>query len=718
MITITANTPVTRPNLRASSFAFKGFQFDLGRSLNMYQSKETGICFNTPNFLRQNYYTDFTGLNTRLTLSDFGISSGWQETFINDPGNIFLEKKSTASSQVLTYSTDITSETGFVITYHNYTSESEIEDAIKFDFWDDAEAINKIRCELLTDGNLTLIVNDDVVLEDSIGNTKANTFAVTGGKFISVGIIPFFAGRGILLIFSTGKEVFYYDESFEDFTDPLWMNTQFRIHVPVRASISVSKMGFVPVGTLYSEEFWFNEKPDLSFQSVDSYVSKVYGGITSKSLVNNNLVAYTNEDTCRLKVVTELVSSIPPFISSAFVDILGTTSDSPANNTNITTLTREVSFTFPEDNTQSSSDITVKGIETLQNNYMYLSTPMTVKYNGCTFIRGIVSDIEYMYNVQYDLNTTPIRMTLPNFWYALEQYTFKDALVLDGYNFVDAVKRILNEVGFPNSLTYIQSTTFDIPIDKFSIDEYQFKIDIGTTAKDALIELFDTYAGNYIYQFRPIGGNTWFIAGDTDFVSANTIKYQFYTKLEDAKLDANYNSAHPGRLLARNVKLTPMALEANAIYVNGQDPVTKNNIQVYKKDYNSINHTIAIASRPKNWCGFEKPYGYQNKSITSSFLAERVVNQLYDKLTKLTRLVEFECYLGYYEESSLAYIMYPWDRINLDPVGDMTIISISGNVRMHEQSESDTAKNGIKVNVVAKQQWDEENEIWTYLNFN
>lgn len=718
MINVVANTVITRPSLRASAMAFKGGQFDIGRSTNIYQSYETGICFNKPNFLSASYYTDFTGLNTRLTKSDFGVTTDWEETFIGLSGNTFLEKVSTSGGEVLEYGTPITSETGFVVTYFNYTNANEVEDAVTFDYWDDTEAINRIRCEILTNGELQLIVNDDVVLVDSISSNTGSKTSNINDTYVKVGIIPYFGGRGILIICSTGKEIFYYDESLETLPDDLWNNTVFRIHVRQRASLSITKMGYAATATLISEEYWFNEKPNMSLQTAVIDVSKTYGTISSKTLVNNALATYTNEDTVRVKIETALSSNLPPFISSTFVDIVGTVSNSPANNTDITTLVKKIDFTFPEDNTQSSCSLTVKGIETLQDNYIYLSTPFKVTYDGCSFVRGVVSDIDYEYNVQYDLNTTPINLTIPNFWYALEQYTFKDPLVLDGYVFEDAVKRVLGEIGFPSSLCYIQSTGFTIPTNQFSINEYQFKIDIGTTAKDALVELFSTYANNYIFQFRPISDASWFIAGNPDFVSDNAIKYVFYTTLAEAKLDAFYDSDHPGRLLARNIKLTPLALEANAIYVNGQEPVTKNNIQVYKKDYNSIDHTVAIASRPKNWCGFEKPYGYANKSITSELLAERAVNHLYNKLTKLTRLVSFDCYLLRYTSFGNTYIMYPGDRILIDEVGEMTVASISGEITMHQQTTEITSRNRIKINVVAKQQWDDENEIWTYLNFN
>jgi hypothetical protein len=244
----------------------------------------------------------------------------------------------------------------------------------------------------------------------------------------------------------------------------------------------------------------------------------------------------------------------------------------------------------------------------------------------------------------YDRNQA-IEIEVHDLWKLAEEFIFLDPVPLDGMALSDAYKLVCSMVGLPSGLVYVSASadSFLLPSTPASGGEWSFLCDVGDRGAEVLDRLHQTFAGSWFHGFRPNA-----VAGQSPVLSLidpadssglpSVASVSLYASVEAAQ------AAGKGwQQVYRSYKTTVLEPEANDLYVTGRDPRTGKPIVAHKADSASQNVTTPVASRPSNWLGFIRKYGWVDPGITTIASAEYVLDQLYARLTPARTLVEFEC---------------------------------------------------------------------------
>jgi hypothetical protein len=108
-------------------------------------------------------------------------------------------------------------------------------------------------------------------------------------------------------------------------------------------------------------------------------------------------------------------------------------------------------------------------------------------------------------------------------------------------------------------------------------------------------------------------------------------------------VDADLYPGSTWQTVYRTYHTQVLAPEANDLYVMGRDPRGGKPIVAHKADSASQAVSTAVGSRPANWLGFIRKYGWIDPSITTMDAALFALGLLYERLTPAREIVEFEC---------------------------------------------------------------------------
>lgn len=757
MIDLIANVALSRANESSVCVGFTGNTFDISRSSNFYFHEETGTAFLMPLFLTSDYMTTFTGRNTRLGLTDFGISSDWVEHYYDNTANKVLEYTATSFTSTVNWCTDVLSTPmGYVFSYFNYTSETDVNLVEVIGYGSSDDNSRTVYMNLYSNHTYELYANNVLVSSGSCHSGTGHYEA--GGKknkakngsnqkdtWVTVGVIPNFMKYGVLFIFSTGAEVFYYDERLEGLDVNYWDGQQFFFTNQLRNSVMISELGYKSSGDLLTELYWFGSVPTTTVQTLVN--SDFNTTAFTNTVINDDGSAWSTADTMRVKCHAVLNSdSNSPFIYGVIADWRGTVTNTNATEqVSIIDKTLEAHISYPEVSSQSEIHFEVKGISTLQTNDIYVNSPYIFKYQSFYFALGRILDLKYDYTVAYDLDTTKVLLSCNNAWDVLEAHTFKDGLILDGYTLTQAIRRIFLEVGVkdagadplnPTTIAniFIQTNSVVIQPSRLSKDEWTFKIDIGATALQGLEQLFEHYAGNWFYDFIPTINGIIFKAGDPSYWSNDTSIMRLHTVLNtgtpgdnlSAYTDTNYANNHDGtkssKLFIRNVNIDLLPLAGNSVYVSGMNPIKNEYIQVFKRDEDSIASNTLPSLRPKNWVGYELPYGIETNKIKTKQVAIDVLNLQFEKLTTLYRLIEFDGFIQTKNRTvetgaTESRMLFKYDIVEVPNIGKMTIIAMRMEVLLHQQTTDFESKNKVPCHYICKQRWNTDENKWDYIKY-
>jgi hypothetical protein len=257
-------------------------------------------------------------------------------------------------------------------------------------------------------------------------------------------------------------------------------------------------------------------------------------------------------------------------------------------------------------------------------------------------------------------------------WKALENYRFKEQIVLDGTDINAVLGFLATSPGYPTSALDIGPIDFTFPIlGAPSEDEnWLFVINPGDSAAEILQRIHDEYLKNAFMGWVPTPNGPVFRVKLPDQMptAASGTLYQ-----TTAAVGGTVNYVY------RKFKETVLEPEANEIYVIGMDPRTELPIIAVYRDVLSMDPTLAPNLRPQNWLGEPRRFALIDRSFPDIQTVSWALGVLRDRLTPVRFMAEWECEFQFKQDGSP---FWRGDVIHLENKGRYRINTISARFEL------------------------------------
>lgn len=260
-----------------------------------------------------------------------------------------------------------------------------------------------------------------------------------------------------------------------------------------------------------------------------------------------------------------------------------------------------------------------------------------------------------------ELSSNPIEVVQSEIrdpWYAAERYRQKEPVPVDGLQLgapvsstesaKSAVQLTLREFWSDGSGA-VPSIRGGITISDFggfvlekagnvTTGEYNVQNRPTETGAEELTKLHQNFVGNAFVGYDPVYGFRFMAQGDMP----SEPTWTFYDSEFSATAAGVPLDGQSPQIIARTLVVRLVILEANDIYVVGWDYRFRRPIIAHKADTDSQDPTLAPADRPNNWTGDVLAYSWETQHITTQTVANDACSLLYDRLTNVRALIEFE----------------------------------------------------------------------------
>ena len=210
----------------------------------------------------------------------------------------------------------------------------------------------------------------------------------------------------------------------------------------------------------------------------------------------------------------------------------------------------------------------------------------------------------------------------------------------------------------PNQADLIASPTiesYQVPINRNNSNgQYNFGFNIGDTPGGFIEKIRSDFANNFTFLYgHHYGEKELFRSGyenymlfkllDLDQVPASTPPVVLYLNEQKAEEEGGIPIYESYKRTIRRMSKTFEQPEANRVAVIGIDKSTSNRINVVLDDTNSQYSQTLPVNRPNNWLGLVSPFVYASEKLNSYSEVYQVADQYFKKITTGRELVEFEC---------------------------------------------------------------------------
>lgn len=418
-------------------------------------------------------------------------------------------------------------------------------------------------------------------------------------------------------------------------------SSTFWVEVPTGAAqIQVAPVSYASAGYACSRLGIFNGEP-----SGGASETRLIGwGGASANLVDGDdpESAYGGGERARVKVDLSGGGISTPFVVGAVAGIgpvSGTTADQPLE---VTPDVTRVELDVSEGPDGASVDVVYKrslDAEVLTDRLATQNRPFQLKLGADVFLDGFTLPAER--DLGTDIGGTVVRFSARDRWRRFETFLFRDEIPLDGMTLAEAFQFVAGSAGEQELLLGEGLSDFQLPIPDGD-GTWANVIRVGDSADDWLRRLHETYCGSWFIGYKPVPGDGYKLHIEPqarDQISLATL----YARVEDAE-EAGYTEEREAlKWVYRSYRERRLEPEANLINVVGLEPSTRRPILVSMADERSLDPTLPRASRPENWLGEPRSYGFGDPGITTVAVAERAASELYQKLTWPRWLAEIEC---------------------------------------------------------------------------
>ncbi len=434
-----------------------------------------------------------------------------------------------------------------------------------------------------------------------------------------------------------------------------------------------------------SKTLSFAEKPNETGFSATIPSGNVFqdGGVTAKVVKQDNTGDYAPIDDTEVNLKCRIKYTIPAkgFAYAAIADYspVYASTTAPGTPVDLHDFATTISLEVPD--SPAGVAMHLEGLDpdgiapTLKSQS---NRPLQASRGGILFLDGR-TEAPKIEVAPYD-DAYHWEIEIRDQWKALEHYYFRDPLPLDDLTLADALGAVIHPA--VDCSLDISTDAFTIPLTgTCSQGDWSALVEVGDTSAEWVQRLMETYAGNWIFGFRPGGGGIVFFAKSPDDLGTTPKKVLYGTRAAAIAAAVDNVTESVYRKLHRDF-LEP---EATEVRVTGYDPIDRRAFQSFKVDHDAEDPTTAVASRPANWLGEKRQYGLFDPSITTQAAADRSCDLLFQRLTPIRDLGEWESAFLVDDD---GVPLWRGDNVELDGIGTFRITALRSNWDVDETDGS------------------------------
>lgn len=634
---------------------------------NVYIDPITNTAMLTPAPRTEAWATSSAGILRRLSKADYDLTEAlWNEgdhLFAGDTYLISNRSDTTEGESVITKAIQPRNG-GMYLQW--YAANSSAQDWVQVECgWAASNvAVPKASLRIWSSG-IVEVYYDDVFEGEYNISGDGYVSQQTASTFTDLCIIPF-RKRELLVFSNRGGGFSHIIDSIDDTEDDptiipelkFWWRVPFGFAYMQCAPIQYPTSGYVcGIKSILSEI------PGGATPTCNVYGDMNGGGAVATLVEHNNPATpfngLTNE--CRIKVALTGNGISSPNIYGAhayYQTEVGQTDDSESvelmdyivsASLDVPDSPNDIQFSFDIKKPQEVND--TGGIDRFL--FQISNRPISVDIGSNPLIDGQTEAPRFVKS--YDDTTDRLTIEVRDRWKALEHYTFSDPMPLDGTNLSTAFSMIMEAAGFAEGDLEIEPIDFTLPtVQNPKEGEFSVLVEVGDTAADWIMRLKDSFYSTLFIGWIPRADGVKFVVSKPESLPT-TPSVMLYDTVQAAK-DYLEGAGGEANLFPRHVirKYSEQALEpeANDIWVTGRDIRTNRPIQCHKADTASQDPTTAPSLRPENWLGEIRKYGYYEPLITTQEALEHATAIMYERLTPIRIIAEFECDMLFKEDGS------------------------------------------------------------------
>jgi hypothetical protein len=584
--------------------------------------------------------------------------------------------------------------------------------------WDDTDVTydgSDLGFRLYSDGRLFCYKAGEFVGEGRINLS-------TGSPNVPLEIMILPMRRREILILGQGDDGFrlVFEDIDEDEASPVITPNQkvwFKMigANATRCQVQVTPLKFEESGFANSVLINF-QRPPASGATLFTWSNPVFSGITTANVYGDKAYAGTTDltsvalvesdgvtafvadgtlNTARMKITLEGDGNYTPFIYGAtmmYEGETGTTDNS--EEFDVTPYCSEFTISVPDDpwgamanivlRLQIADPMTPGDVLLLEDSVAKLKViggrPCKIKCGDIVLFDGRTSEPRFDDGLSEESQT--VTFDVYDLTAKLESFTFRDDFPLDGFYLANgssssAFQMVTYLAGLDSGEVVLSSDSFKLPEIPGQIsDEFSYSVPTGDDAKQVLEDLFRNFAASWTVGVRPTATipQLWF-KSPADM--GTTPKMTVY-RTAAAALAATM----PSTQVYTDHRSETEEVNANEVWVTGQDQRTGEIVQAVAQDDNSIDCTLTPTLRPDNWIGEPKIYGVQDKRFRTFADCTRAVELLVPAVMVKRTFGEFPTAEMLWYDSGGAVFLPIWrgDFVTLEDVGDQVITSLQVTV--------------------------------------
>lgn len=551
-----------------------------------------------------------------------------------------------------------------------------------------------IHCKLYSGGKIVVCKDDKELAEYQFSGGKSTSLAQN--IFVSFLLVPCRL-KELLCVASSGSgfcHAFDHINAISESDPEITPSGPFWMYFPGsnrRAMVQLVPILYPTGGTAISYPQTFSRVPDESLGEATAEAIKDGNTVTCYATdANDTNVAFVADGLnreCRIKaVLTTSNNTRTPFVYGALAGydaVIGYTNGDYQQD--ISDFVSELSIDATEQAGGTSGSVNIVRLQELEDTLgvtgidTQFNRPIKFMLGDSILFEGRTQSPEIERRVLR--NSDKITLEISGPWSALTNYQFTDMVPLNGLWFTSVIKWVVKECGIPEELIEVDEADIKIGDSQSpSGDTWTNIIEVGDTGEDVINRLFESYAGNWFYDFIPKDGVYKFVARDPDFLD-NTSLWTYRKNAEEARLElvGMGVSSDDSRSLYRTrtyrtLKPRSIPPECNELRITGIDSRTGGLIQVFRINYDARDLSLAPNERPDTWWGEPKIAGLLIPELDSFDVLIKAFKKIWPRVSRRREICEFDSDLTVTFDGD---IIWRGSVITLEDLGDYRIQSLS-----------------------------------------
>lgn len=640
--------------------------WDLPRSSGVWQDPITWTVILAPLPIKDTWAGLPAGASSgKLQISDldFSAATGWKDMTVAGGAVGWLHKANAADAgETLTTKTALAVNEGMYLAWHTHAGAD--------DFWQvecgwgATAGTRAVSLRFYVSGRVELWKAEQLVAEGTISGAAGA--AGVQNQILGVMLIP--ARLRELLVVSTAGGGFahvFEDLAGDGTVQTITPATKFWVRVRGTVTIQIARLRYESSGHVVSPPLFFADPPP---GSVGAPTSEVFwspsgtgtpGVTTSLRDAADPSITFSPDGvkaSARIRVNLTGGPATTPFLYAASMGFPGSTAVTANSPTAVPWGT--LSLTVPDRPSGERWQFSVynpaalvAGLDTRPER------PARVTAGDSWLVDGRLRAVRLTRGI--GAPDTQLSAELLSEWDQLAQYRFQERFPLDGLTWVDALELILTAAGVDAGTALITDPGITLPLTAGkAAGEWSLYIEEGDTAADWIERLHEAFTPDWFFGFVPqASGRKVFrsrppyalasLASAMRFWRLNTdaiagMQAEGYTLAEATALH------HQRTILSWSEQRIPP--EATDVRVTGYDPATNRVLQAKYVDSAAEAPGTAVASRPANWVGEKRRFGYVEPMLTSQALVDSAADRLGRRLTPARTMVDVRAGMAFWPD--------------------------------------------------------------------